>query len=375
MFNAMNRSLGFILLAVTTGLTAGCQGGGDLAESPADGAGGSSAPQDPVLSKHQFEATPARLERGRYLVEGPARCFMCHSDIDWTQPGGRPQEGRKGAGHIWIDEELPWLPQHSALSRRSEWLGFQLREQVLVSPNITPDRETGAGDWSDDMLAQAVRQGIGHDGRVLFPGMPHQQFRQLSDEDLASVIVYLRSIPAVRNPLPVTVLAEEVRQSLLPPESITDPVPSPDLFDAVEWGAHLVRLSNCTGCHNAFDNKGQPIPGLAFAGGALLREPWGQVSATNISPDPSGISSYDEALFVQVMRTGQVGTRHLAPIMPWSFYRNMTDADLKAIFAYLMTLDPIVHWVDNTESPSYCEVCGERHGMGDRNHPTKSLMN
>ncbi len=128
-----------------------------------------------------------------------------------------------------------------------------------------------------------------------------------------------------------------------------------------------MRLSDCTGCHNAFDQDSQPIPGLAFAGGALLIEPWGQVTAPNITPDPSGISYYDDELFVQVMRTGWVGARELKPIMPWSFYRNMADEDLKAIFAYLGALDPIVHWVDNTESPTYCKLCGGTHGLGDRN--------
>jgi hypothetical protein len=366
MLNAMNRTFGIILLAVTTSLTVGCQGWVDLGESPAgDASGEVSARQGPAQNDHPFEQTQARLDRGCYLVEGSARCFMCHSDIDWTKPGRQPKEGRKGAGHIWIDEVLPWLPQHGDLERRGGWLG--LRQLLVVSPNITPDRETGAGDWSDDVLVQAIRQGIGHDGRVLYPGMPHQRFRQLSDEDLASIIVYLRSIPAVRNPLPVTVLPAEIRESLQPSEPITEPVLSPDLFDPVEWGAYLVGLSDCTGCHNAFDQDSQPIPGLAFSGGALLKESWGQVTAPNITPDPSGISYYDEDLFVQVMRTGWVGARQLKPIMPWSFYGNMTDEDLKAIFAYLRALDPIVHWVDNTEPPSYCKLCGGTHGLGNRN--------
>ena len=52
--------------------------------------------------------------------------------------------------------------------------------------------------WSDDVLARAIREGIGHDGRALFPMMPYQLYRQMSDEDLASIIVYLRSLPPVR---------------------------------------------------------------------------------------------------------------------------------------------------------------------------------
>ena len=54
-------------------------------------------------------------------------------------------------------------------------------------PNITPDKDTGAGNWTDDQLARAIREGIGSDGRALFPFMPYENFRSLSDEDLASV--------------------------------------------------------------------------------------------------------------------------------------------------------------------------------------------
>jgi len=88
MVKAMNRTLGVVLLTVTTSLTMGCQGWFDLAESPEDDASGEvSTEQGPALTDHQFEQTQTRLDRGRYLVEGVTRCFMCHSDIDWTQPG------------------------------------------------------------------------------------------------------------------------------------------------------------------------------------------------------------------------------------------------------------------------------------------------
>ena len=72
----------------------------------------------------------------------------------------------------------------------------------VYAPNITPDAETGAGNWSDDQLARAIREGVGHDGRALFPLMPYPDFHSMSDEDLASVIVYLRSLPPVHKPRP-----------------------------------------------------------------------------------------------------------------------------------------------------------------------------
>jgi hypothetical protein len=67
------------------------------------------------------------------------------------------------------------------------------------------------------------------------------------------------------------------------------------------------------------------------------------------------------------LRTGNPGGRQLNPIMLWGYYRNMTDEDLKAIFAYLQSLKPVKHRVDNTEPPTYCKLCRQTHGFGDRN--------
>jgi hypothetical protein len=68
-----------------------------------------------------------------------------------------------------------------------------------------------------------------------------------------------------------------------------------------------------------------------------------------------------------VIRTGQVNARPLASIMPWGFFRNLSDEDLKAIFTYLRTLKPVQHRVDNTELARYCKICRAKHGFGERN--------
>jgi mono/diheme cytochrome c family protein len=297
------------------------------------------------VSRLTFEKTPARLERGRYIVEGPAHCFQCHSEVNWEAPGAQPRIGKKGAGTVFPEKGLEWL----------------------APPNITPDVETGAGAWSNEQLARAIREGIGHDGRRLFPMMPYMNFREMSDEDLASVIVYLRSIEPVRNVVPKTTIPELIKGSLPPHEPITASVPGPDMSDQVARGKYLVNLGNCISCHTPM-NKGQHITELAFAGGMSFNGPWGEVTSANITPDASGISYYDEKLFINTIRTGQVGARKLNSIMPWGYFRNMTDDDLKAIFAYLKTLTPVQHRVDNTEFATACTVCGGRHGFGEKNH-------
>lgn len=92
-----------------------------------------------------------------------------------------------------------------------------------------------------------------------------------------------------------------------------------------------------------------------------------EVAAANLTPDASGIVYFDDALFIQAMRTGSVGARKLKPAMSWWTFRNMTDDDLKSMFAYLRTLKPVHHRVYNTEPPTQCKLCGQKHGLGNQN--------
>jgi hypothetical protein len=113
--------------------------------------------------------------------------------------------------------------------------------------------------------------------------------------------------------------------------------------------------------------NGQRMMQFDLAGGFPLRGPWGEVASANITPSPSGIPYYDEGLFVEVMRTGIVKARELKQIMPWWYYRGMTDEDIKAMFAYLRTVPAIQHRVDNSKPPTPCKACGLTHGAGDQN--------
>ena len=72
-------------------------------------------------------------------------------------------------------------------------------------------------------------------------------------------------------------------------------------------------------------------------------------------------------MIIQAIRIGKVKARSLSPVMPSYFYRNMTDEDLKAIYAYIRTLKPVKHTVDNTESATACKLCDMKHGGGEKN--------
>ena len=115
------------------------------------------------------------------------------------------------------------------------------------------------------------------------------------------------------------------------------------------------------------DPQGQQIPGLDFAGGFPVQDANGMRHSANITPDASGIPYYDEALFIETIRTGKVRARELHTTMPWAYYRKMTDNDLKLVFAFLKTLKPVKHSVDNSLPPTMCRLCGYAHGAGERN--------
>ena len=295
------------------------------------------------LPARRFEPTPERVRRGEYLVHAVINCMGCHSKYD-ENADPPVLLSKEGAGAV----------------------GYEEANIRIVASNITSDPETGIGKWSDDAIARAIREGIAVDGSALIPVMPYEHFRQLSVEDLASVVVFLRSLAPVHSDLPpsrVPFLIARLIQTA--PRPVTESVPQPDLSTPVKRGAYLAEMAHCTGCHTPIGPPPgfQPIRGMEMAGGSPMAK---GVASANLTPDASGIVYYDEALFIQAMRIGSVGARKLKH-MPWWTFRNMTDDDLKAVFAYLRTLKPVHHRVDNTEPPTLCKLCRQRHGLGDQN--------
>jgi hypothetical protein len=151
------------------------------------------------------------------------------------------------------------------------------------------------------------------------------------------------------------------------PEPVTAPVPEPNRRNNVAYGDYLTRMGACRDCHTPVDAQNQPITALEFSGGFVLTGPYGQVASRNVTPDPSGIPYYDANLFIEVMRTGRAKARKIHDAMPWMSYRQQNDDDLRAIFAFLQTVKPVTHRVDNALPATRCAVCGGTHGGGDQN--------
>jgi mono/diheme cytochrome c family protein len=131
------------------------------------------------------------VDRGRHLVEVVASCGECHTPITAT---GAPDTRYHLAGHI-AGGPVPSPTSFKALTGHG----------VAYARNLTPDMETGLGTWQLQDFRRVLRQGVGKDGRTLNPYMPWQRFgRFLSDRDIEAIWAYLRSLPPVRNPVPLS---------------------------------------------------------------------------------------------------------------------------------------------------------------------------
>ncbi|NJD10828.1 MAG: cytochrome c [Gemmatimonadetes bacterium] len=205
----------------------------------------------------------------------------------------------------------------------------------VPSSNLTAGRESGA--LTDEQFEQAVRHGIGADGRALFV-MPSAEYVYLSDQDVADILAYLRTVPTVERALPARkfgpvgralVVAGKVQFA---PDLIAATPDAPRLArpsgtDPLRLGYYLTRL--CTGCHG---------PELA---GAPPMDPNAPPGA-NLTP-AGHLKNWTREDFLNVMRTGRTPEgKQLDPqIMPWqAIGQQAQPSELDAVWAYLQTLQP-----------------------------------
>jgi mono/diheme cytochrome c family protein len=272
-----------------------------------------------------IERTPARLERGKYLVESALGCNDCHAKRDFSRFGG-PVVGASGAGNDCFGPE------------------FGLPGKVCV-PNITPDNATGLGGWTDGEILRALREGVNREGRALFM-MPYTEYRALSDEDARAVVAYLRALPPVAHQVPATEIKFPVSFFIkFGPKPLLAPVPEPDHGDRVAYGGYLAKVGNCQACHTPVDGRHLPVRGKEFAGGQEFKGPWGVVRSANISPHEAGLGQRDEKAFVGMFKAFDGPDADIPAVpadkntaMSWLSRSHMTEADLGAIYAFLKTV-------------------------------------
>jgi mono/diheme cytochrome c family protein len=268
------------------------------------------------------------IERGRYLATHVAGCIACHSKVDEEASGEPLIEGMAGSGREWpVDPEFPGRAR---------------------APNLTPDKASGIGGFTDGELVRAMREGVGRDGRPLFPMMPYPTYgKHLSDEDALAIVAYLRSLPPIANPVGKTEvgfpISMFVRTAPRPLE--TSPPPAPPPSDVEARGQWLLKMALCGDCHTPMDN-GQPIAGKEYAGGNAFRNAKGVVYATNITSDPAtGIGAYSDEDLLRVLNEGKNKAGQPLYIMPWQFYKGMTDEDKRALIGAVRKIPPVSNTV------------------------------
>ncbi len=275
------------------------------------------------------EVTPERVARGEYLANHVCVCMDCHSTRDWSLYAGPPEPGTLGVGGEVFDRTF----------------GFPGR---FVSRNITPH---GLKDWSDGEIYRSIACGMGRDGRAFFPVMPYMNYGQMSDEDIYSIIAYLRSLPAVPS-------APEVSEADFPMNIIMHTMPAVQKkMEGQSYGAYLANAAGCTECHTRHE-KGQRV-GEIFAGGWAFPIPGaGTVTSANITAHETGIGGWSRERFIRTFKqyadSGYVApkvdyaAKQMQTVMPWSMYAGMSEQDLGAIYDHLRTTsvdNAVVKWV------------------------------
>ena len=274
----------------------------------------------------KVDVTPERVERGAKIAS--MTCVQCHLGNDGKLSGKQIAD---------VPKEFGWV--HSA--------------------NITSHPEAGIGKRTDGQLYYMLRTSIRWDGSYVPPYMP--TFPRMADEDLKSIIAWLRS----GNPMtqPSDIIAPNPRPSFLakvltlfafkPFPYQTKPIVAPDSTDVIAFGKYVANdLYDCYGCHSAdFKTYDPLVPehtvGFYGGGNPLLNLEGETVRSANLTLDPTGIARYTKDEFIQIVRWGKRpdGTMVRYPMTP---HTALTDYEAGAIYEYLKTVPHIQNVVQNS---------------------------
>lgn len=275
----------------------------------------------------KVEVTPKRVERGTKLAS--MLCRNCHYNEGTQKFTGR---------------ELKEAPQFG----------------TIYSKNITNDPVAGIGKWSDGDLMYFFRTGIMPDGQYVPPYMP--KLIHISDEDLSSIIAFLRSdnhwLQADNTRQPDSKVSFLTKflvtiNVFKPYDFPKSPILEPDTANITAWGKYITLYQlECYACHSkdfAKNDYGTPekSPGF-FGGGNTMIGPDGKkITSLNITMDPAtGIGNWTEEQFVKALKSGVIPNDQPALRPPMPPFSNLTDEEAKAIYAYLKTVPPLTHKVE-----------------------------
>ena len=275
------------------------------------------------------QAPSAGIERGRYLVESILGCGNCHTP---KAPTGEPI---------------------TRLNLSGGGLSFSIPPFTGTATNITPDRETGIGSWTDDEIKRAIVAGKRpNHGRLpnteLAVVMATSFFKAMTPSDLDAVVAYLRSIPAIRNEVAAPVYRLPQRHQPFPDAEAG--FSEARMNDPVYRGRYLVTIAHCMECHSPLDKGTFDFSRLGVGGRFFSVEVvqgfasgWPGARAANITSHPTaGLGGWTDDEIKRAISQGlSRDGRKLQPPMPFSYYARLSPADLNAIVAYLRTVPPL----------------------------------
>jgi mono/diheme cytochrome c family protein len=253
------------------------------------------------------------VERGKYLVDTVMTCHNCHTP--------------RGPNGLMLDKAL------------SGGLRFDEPPFDVTASNITPDKETGIGSWSEADLKKFMLTGMRPNGVQVAIVMPTAFYKIMTARDLDAVVAYVRSIPPVKNEVPAPIYKIALQPPIVP--NAQTPMSEADLADKLKRGFYLATIAHCMECHSPMGPKGRDFSRLG-AGGFEFKGPWGVSVSRNISSDKEkGLGNWTDDEIKRAMTQGisRDGSK-LKPPMGYPFYAKMTADDLDAIVAYLRTVPP-----------------------------------
>ena len=256
--------------------------------------------------------TKALVERGDYLVNTVMTCQNCHT------PKGPPSAVADKAfsgGLTW--DEPPF---------------------TVTASNITPDRETGIGNWSATALKKFMTTGLRPSGVAVAPLMPTGFYKILAPRDLDAIVAYLRSVKPVKNEIVPPVYRAPMAQEVFP--GAEKPLSDRAMRDKVQRGFYLATIAHCMECHTPMERGKHLYDSRLGAGGMKFPGPWGESVARNITASKtSGLGEWSDAEIKRAITHGvrRDGSR-LKPPMGYDYYARMTEADVDAIVAWLRTV-------------------------------------
>jgi mono/diheme cytochrome c family protein len=264
-------------------------------------------------------AAQSPVERGSYLVNSVGACGNCHTP---RQQGVPDLSKRLSGGFQTFDE--PWF--------------------TVKGANITPDKETGIGNWSDADLRKALLEGVRPNGVQLAPVMPYGFYKIMAPADIDAIIAYLRSVPAVRNEVPAP--QYKAQQVAARPPGADKPMSEADLKDPVKRGFYLSSIAHCMACHSRVSEAAPPDFKSAYGkGGREFRGPFGTSVAANISAHPkAGLGGWSDAELRRALTEGvsRDGRKLKPPMIDYvAYYKTWSPEDVDALIAWIRTIPPI----------------------------------